>query len=179
MVGIEIPIQPFKGELLVSEKTFPVGKRKILEFSYLAFKWSEMDYGKNMHSEFDQSGVSFVFEPTLSNNFIIGSSRTFENYNTDVSIEVIQQIASRAIRFFPIMKDINVIHTYAGIRPYVKDNSPIISAVNEITGLYIAAGHEGCGIGLSPITGKLISQLILGEEPIISLDKYDFSRFNN
>ncbi len=179
MIGINIPIIPRKGQLLVSEKTFPVGKRKILEFGYLAFKWSNIDHRRKIYSKLDQFGVAFVFEPTLSDNFIIGSSRSFEGYNTDVSIEVMQLIASRAIRFFPIMKDIHVIHAYAGLRPYVEDNSPIISAVSGIPGFYIAAGHEGCGIGLSPITGKLITQLILGEEPLIPLNKYNFSRFSN
>jgi len=179
MVGIEIPIVPRKGQLLVSEKTFPVGKRKITEFGYVAVKLGNKNYSRQVSPEIEKMGVAFVFEPTLSNNFIVGSSRIFEGYNTDVSIEVMQLIASRAIRFFPIMKDINVIHAYAGVRPYVKDNSPIISAVNRIPGFYIAAGHEGSGATLSPVTGKLVSQLILKEKPTIPFKSYRFSRFEN
>jgi len=177
MVDIEIPILPRKGQLLVSEKTFPVGKRKITEFGYVAVKSGNKNYSRQVSPEIEKLGIAFVFEPTLSNNFIIGSSRSFEGYDTNVSIDVIKGLAARAIHFFPIMKEINVIHTYAGLRPYVPDNFPIISAVDEIPGFYIAAGHEGSGVALSPITGKLITQLILEEEPIIPLEKYSFSRF--
>lgn len=177
MIGINIPIIPRKGQLLVSEKTFPIGKRKITEFGYIAVKSGNKNYTRQISSDLENFCIAFVFEPTLSNNFIIGSSRTFEGYNTDVSIEVMQLIASRAIRFFPVLKDIHVIHAYAGIRPYVEDNSPIISAVSGIPGFYIAAGHEGSGATLSPVTGKLITQLILGEKPIIPFESYSFSRF--
>ena len=65
-------------------------------------------------------------------------------------------LAKRAIRFYPILKDIHVIRAYAGLRPYAEDHFPIISDVPEVPGFYIAAGHEGNGIGLAPITGKLI-----------------------
>ena len=47
---------------------------------------------------------------------------------------------------------------------------PIISKVDEVLGFYITAGHEGDGIGLSPLTGKLISQMITGEETILPID---------
>ena len=41
----------------------------------------------------------------------------------------------------------------------------------------MAAGHEGDGIALSPITGELIAQLIAGEEPSISLEPFNLARF--
>jgi sarcosine oxidase subunit beta len=75
------------------------------------------------------------------------------------------------------MKNINVIRAYAGLRPYVSDHFPIISAVEEVPGFYIAAGHEGDGIGLAPLTGKLMSQLILDREPLLPIERLSFSRF--
>jgi len=47
---------------------------------------------------------------------------------------------------------------------------PIISKVDEVPSFYIAAGHEGDGIDLSPLTEKLISQMITGEETILPVD---------
>jgi sarcosine oxidase subunit beta len=88
-----------------------------------------------------------------------------------------QGLAERAIRFFPVMEDIYVIRAYAGLRPYVDDHMPIISKVDEVPGFYIAAGHEGDGIGLSQITGKLISQMITGEETILPIDSLSINRF--
>jgi len=140
-------------------------------------KSQEGNYKRNIRSELEKFGIAFVFEPTLSDNFLIGSSRAFVGFDTDVSIEVMQGLAERAIRFFPVMKDIHVIRAYAGLRPYVADHMPIISKVDEVPGFYIAAGHEGDGIGLSPLTGKLISQMITGEETILPIDTLSINRF--
>jgi sarcosine oxidase subunit beta len=50
--------------------------------------------------------------------------------------------------------------------------------VDGIEGMIMAAGHEGDGIALSPITGELIAQIIAGEEPSISLEPFNISRFS-
>jgi len=177
MVGIDIPIKPRQGQLLVAEKTFPVGKRKIVEFGYMMAKFGDKNYRRNVSPELEDLGIAFIFEPTQANNFLIGSSRAFVGFNTHVSIEVMRGLAERAIRFFPVMKDIHIIRAYAGLRPYVDDHMPIISKVAEVPGFYIAAGHEGDGIGLSPLTGKLISQMITGEETIVPTESLSINRF--
>jgi len=177
MVGIDIPIKPRQGQLLVAEKTFPVGKRKIVEFGYMMAKFGDENYKRNVSPELEDLGIAFVFEPTLSDNFLIGSSRAFAGFDTRVSIEVMQGLAERAVHFFPVMADIHVIRAYAGLRPYVDDHMPIISKVDEVPGFYVAAGHEGDGIGLSPLTGKLISQMITGEETIVPTDSLSINRF--
>jgi glycine/D-amino acid oxidase-like deaminating enzyme len=140
-------------------------------------KSQNRNYRRNIDPKLESLGIAFVFEPTLSNNFLIGSSRAFVGFDTQVSIEVMQGLAERAIRFFPVMEDIHVIRAYAGLRPYVDDHMPIISKVDEVPGFYIAAGHEGDGIGLSPLTGKLISQMVTGEETILPIDALSINRF--
>jgi sarcosine oxidase subunit beta len=71
-----------------------------------------------------------------------------------------------------------VIRSYAGLRPYVPDHMPIISDSN-VPGFYVATGHEGDGIGLSLITGKLMSQIICGEGVEIDTSPLSLSRFKN
>src|SRR6056297_397793 len=174
MVGIDIPIKPRQGQILVAEKTFPVGKRKIVEFGYMMAKFGDENYKRDVDPKLDELGIAFVFEPTQANNFLIGSSRNFCGFDTSVSIDVMRGLAQRAVRFFPIMKDINVTRAYAGLRPYVPDHFPIVSEVAEITGFYIAAGHEGDGIGLAPITGKIIENMITGLDLNLPVD-FDLS----
>ena len=118
-----------------------------------------------------------VIEPTDADNFLLGGNREFRGYNIDSEIEVMQAVAERAIRFFPIIKDMNCIRTYSGLRPWVVDHLPIVSAVDEVPGYYIAAGHEGDGISLSAITGKMVSQIVTGEDTDFNIDKLRFSRF--
>ena len=70
------------------------------------------------------------------------------------------------MRFFPVMENIKIIRAYSGLRPYTPDHMPIVSGT-PVPGFYIAAGHEGDGIGLSPITGKVIADMIAGDEPFM------------
>ena len=88
-----------------------------------------------------------------------------------------QALAERAIRFFPIIRDIKVIRAYSGLRPFTPDHLPIISDT-PVPGFFIAAGHEGDGIGLSAITGRLMSNLIAGREQPIDISPLAFGRFH-
>ncbi|MCF8008820.1 MAG: FAD-binding oxidoreductase [Halanaerobiales bacterium] len=184
MVGIDIPIRPRQGQILVAEKTKQVGRRKIVEFGYMMAKFGGKNYKRNINPVLEKHGIAFVYEPTAADNFLIGSSRQFVGFNTKTSIEVIKGLAARAIRFFPSMKDINVIRSYAGLRPYVDDHFPIVSSVKSVPGFYIAAGHEGDGIGLAPVTGKLVEYLLTDKKLDIPLDldyaiqRLSFNRFS-
>lgn len=178
MVGLDIPIRPRQGQMLVSERTFPVGPRKVMEFGYMMAKFEGGSYTRKVTPEMEKFGVALVFEPTEAQNFLIGSSRRFVGEDTSCDVEVLRAMAQRAIRFFPVIKDINIIRSYAGLRPYTPDHLPIVSET-EVPGFYVAAGHEGDGIGLSLITGKLVTQMICGEPLEISVDPLRLSRFQS
>jgi len=75
-----------------------------------------------------------------------------------------------------MIADIAVIRSYAGLRPYTPDHLPVISAT-AVPGFYVAAGHEGDGIGLSLITGVLITQLICEEKPTVPVEPLRLDRF--
>jgi sarcosine oxidase subunit beta len=177
LVGLDIPIRPRQGQLLVAERTFPVARRKVMEFGYMMAKFESSDYTRNVTPEMEKYGVALVFEPTEAQNFLIGSSRRFVGMDTSCHSDVLRAMAQRAMRFFPVIKDIQVIRSYAGLRPFSPDHRPIISET-EVPGFYVAAGHEGDGIGLSLITGKLISQMICDEQPAITIEPLKLSRFN-
>jgi sarcosine oxidase subunit beta len=159
MVGIDIPIQPRKGHLIVASRQVPVGLRKVMEFGYLISKFGGR---RQVDPETEAYGVALVFEPTESQNFLIGSSRQFVGYDTRVEMDVIRCMARRALRFYPKIGDFSLIRTYAGLRPWTSDHLPIISRVEQVPGFLIAAGHEGDGISLAAITGKLVSELLTG-----------------
>ena len=177
-VGLEIPITPRQGQLLVAERTFPVAGRKVMEFGYMMAKFESSSYKRDVTPEMEAYGIALVFEPTQAGNFLIGSSRRFVGMDTACHIDVLRAIAKRAIRFFPVIKQIKFIRSYAGLRPYTPDHFPIISGT-DIPGFYVAAGHEGDGIGLSLITGKLIAQMICREPLAISVDPLKLSRFKD
>jgi glycine/D-amino acid oxidase-like deaminating enzyme len=176
MVGLDVPIQARQGQILVSEQTFKVARRKVHEFGYMLTKFGSGDYKRKVSERVERNGVAFVFEPTASNNFLIGSSRSFVGEDISCDIEVMQALAERAIRFFPVIRDIKVIRGYSGLRPFTPDHLPIISDT-PVPGFYIAAGHEGDGIGLSPITGRCIADMISGKKPFMDLSPVSYQRF--
>lgn len=174
MLGIEIPIIPRKGQLIVASRQQPVGLRKVMEFGYLISKFGGE---RSVDPITEKYGVALVFEPTEAQNFLIGSSRQFAGYDTKVNHEVTKYIAKRAVRFYPKIADMTVIRTYAGLRPWTEDHLPIISRVDHIPGYYIAAGHEGDGISLAAVTGKLIEEMLLDKETCIPIEALRFDRF--
>lgn len=175
MLGVHIPIVPRKGHIIVASRQQPVGLRKIQEFGYLLSKFSGE---RQVDDTTKKYGVALVFEPTANQNFLIGSSRQFNGYETKVDWNVIRCMARRAVRFFPKIGDMTYIRTYTGLRPWTEDHFPIISHVDEVPNFYVAAGHEGDGISLAAITGKVIQEMLCDEETSIPVEPLRYDRFN-
>lgn len=174
MLGVTIPILPRKGQIIVASRQQPVGMRKVMEFGYLISKFG----GKRVVDPLTEKyGVALVFEPTESQNFLLGSSREFVGFDTKVNYEVLQVMARRAQRFYPKIMDMSIIRSYAGLRPWTEDHLPIISEVEEVPGFYVAAGHEGDGISLAAITGKVIEEMLNEKETSIPIAPVRLSRF--
>jgi len=174
MLDVNIPIEPRKGHIIVASRQQHVGCRKVMEFGYLISKFGGK---RKVDALTEKYGVALVFEPTESQNFLIGSSREFVGFHTRINNEVIKCIANRAIRFYPKMADMMVIRSYAGLRPWTEDHLPIISGVEHIPNYFIAAGHEGDGISLAAVTGKVIEELLNEKETIIPIEPLRLSRF--
>jgi glycine/D-amino acid oxidase-like deaminating enzyme len=75
--------------------------------------------------------------------------------------------AMRAVREdFPGLRDAPIDRVWAGLLPYTTDTEPIID--RAAPGLYVASGHV-YGNAAGPMTGKLVAQLVLGQEPELDL----------
>jgi sarcosine oxidase subunit beta len=84
-----------------------------------------------------------------------------------------------AVNILPALNKVHVIRSFAGLRPYTPDGMPILGPVEGLAGLVMAAGHEGDGIALAPITGKMIAEFIAGGITSTALEKLSLSRFKN
>jgi D-amino-acid dehydrogenase len=65
-----------------------------------------------------------------------------------------------------------------GLRPCSPDGLPYIGRSSRMTNLIIATGHSMMGLSLGPGTGKLVSELISGENASIPLQAFDPERYN-
>ncbi len=90
MLNINIPIEPRKGHIIVASRQQHVGCRKVMEFGYLI---SQFGGKRKVDALTEKYGVALVFEPTESQNFLIGSSREFVGFHTRINNEVIKCIA--------------------------------------------------------------------------------------
>lgn len=152
MVGLNIPIKPRKGQLIISE---PIGP-----FMEATVQWARYNIIKfNPESIKDKNvlklGSSLSIEQTKEGTLVIGGTREFSGFDKENTLEGIEVMLKRAVEFFPAIKDLNFIRAFAGLRPFTPDGLPLIGEVDKIKGFYIAAGHEGDGIALAPISGKL------------------------
>lgn len=154
LVGVELPIRPRKGHILVTAKVPGFIHHPLLEGGYVS----------TVQSAVEDLQVAFVAEMTASGTLLLGSSRQFVGFDRSVSLAVVQAIAARAARFLPSLANVGVIRSYAGLRPWSPDHLPLIGPLAVIPGFYLAAGHEGAGIGLAPITGRLIADWVTGAE---------------
>ena len=174
-LGIEVPVRPRKGQILVSGKGPLFGNAKVMEFGYLMSKFGRERVAP---AAMQSHGVALVYEPTTSHNFLLGSSREFGTWDTTPDMRVDQLIAERALRFYPGMKEATIIRSYAGLRPWTPDHFPIISRVESVPGLILATGHEGDGIGLAAVTGLLVRDLASEQEPAIDVTRLAWNRFS-
>ncbi|MFJ7951772.1 NAD(P)/FAD-dependent oxidoreductase [Lysinibacillus sp. NPDC096418] len=170
-INITVPIFPRKGVILVTERLPPIINCNVLSGSYIAAKLQ-----KENQNPFR---IALAIGQTKSGTMLIGGSREFAGFDSSTSSQVIREIAKKAVTVFPFLKNVNLIRTFSGFRPFTPDNLPIISEVPSIAGVFIAAGHEGDGIALAPITGKIMSDMVSGQTIDIDLQAFKIDRFSN
>lgn len=176
LIGIDIPITSKKGQIAVTENIPQLGRENIWSAEYIISKLNpELVKTSDIHKEL---GIGLSMSQTSDGNYLIGSTRQLGNYDKNTDYEAIKILVNQAVDFFPILKNIHIIRTFAGFRPACVDGKPIISEVKGNEGFYIAAGHEGDGIAMAPVTGKLISQMICGKKTLLDIKELSFERFN-
>lgn len=177
LLNIDIPISPIKGQLAVTEQIAPIGETNCWTAAYIASKHDPSILGDR--SDYDQKiGLGFSFTRAGEGNYLIGSTREHADFNKTTDFKAISRILEQARKYFPIMNQVNIIRTIAGFRPGTKDGSPIIGAVDGFPGIFIAAGHEGDGIALSPITGKAVTEMVCGIGEHKRFEELNLRRFS-
>lgn len=170
LAGVEVPITPRRGQLLVTAARPPLLRHGLISARYIAAKFNP---------ELARSGgMGFSLEQTERGNLLIGSTREFAGYDRRTTFEGIRVVARRILPVFPALASIPVIRTFAGLRPYTPDGLPILGPVASVEGFLMAAGHEGDGIALSAITGELLAAHIAGESLRFPLEPFRLERFS-
>jgi len=180
LIGFEVPITPRKGQVIVTESIPPLGETNVWSAQYIVSKLRPQAAPKDASAKpGDKFGLGFAFTGTHSGNYLIGSTRENVGFDKTTNPDALALLAAQAKRFFPVMEKINFIRTFAGLRPSTPDGMPFLGEIPGAPGFFIAAGHEGDGIALSPITGRVMADLVCGVTPEFSLEKFAPGRFQS
>jgi len=175
-INIQLPVKPRRGQVIVSEPIAPLLNHALLSGRYICAKLLP-EMLQDLSDPLNKMGISFGIEQTKSGNLLIGTSREFVGESKEITFKGIEYILKHATSIIPSLEDINIIRTFSGLRPYTIDGLPIISKLIPYDNLFIAAGHEGDGITLSAISGKLIKQMVLEEKLNYNIEELDYKRF--
>jgi sarcosine oxidase subunit beta len=157
MVGIDIPIQIKRAQIMVTQQL------------------PEKTCGPFTDSPADKCGY---YTQTFHGNLLLGhSSRPVDQYDYGVTFEAIAFQTYQTVKFLPSLGKIPLIRCYSGFTEVTPDTIPIISYLNEVQGFLIDAGYSGHGFCLGPVSGKVVSELILKGKPSLSLSAFDYYRF--
>jgi D-amino-acid dehydrogenase len=98
-------------------------------------------------------------------------------FDRSVSQRRIASIRHAADEYLPGMASLEEREIWSGYRPLTPDDLPIIGRSRMFKNLVLATGHGKLGMTQGLITGKLVSQIIAGEQPAIDLAPFKPDRF--
>lgn len=166
-IKLHVPIQPRKGFLLVLENFNNLKIRHgLMEAGYVDHQKSV----KSASEEVDHNGalsISMTVTRDACGNLLVGSSRQFAGFNTELDTFIVDRIWERAQEFFPALKDFSVknlteeMDVRIGLRPYMPDGKPVIGPVPGMSNLFLASGHEGGGLSMALGTAEMVTDMVL------------------
>jgi len=147
MVGLDLPVKPERHEILVTERVEPFQGPMVMSFSY-----------------------NIYCQQTPGGPFLMGFGDPDEpaSFNRKSSWHFLEEMAKKTYKLLPPLGELRVVRQWAGLYNITPDRQPIITESREVPGFYMAIGFSGHGFMIAPMTGILMSEMILGEE--LSLD---------
>ncbi|WNJ91006.1 FAD-dependent oxidoreductase [Bosea sp. 685] len=114
MVGLDAPVKPSKGQIIVTEKTAPFLHNPMVTVR-----------------QTDEGGV------------MIGDSQEDRGFDTVVGQPILSVMAERAVRMFPRLAGLNVVRTWSALRVMSPDGFPIYDLSRSCPGAFVVTCHSG------------------------------------
>ena len=114
MVGLNAPVRPSKGQVIVTERAAPFLQHPIV-----------------------------TLRQTDEGSVMIGDSQEDLGFDTSVSTPVISVMAQRAVRMFPLLERLNVVRTWSALRVMSPDGFPIYDQSEACPGAFVVTCHSG------------------------------------
>ncbi len=156
MAGVDIPVYSERHQILVTEPVQPMQGPMVISFHH-----------------------GFYCQQTPHGSFIMGVGDPHEPKDFDVghSWQFLEQVCARVRELLPGLLKLHLVRQWSGLYNITPDAQPILGGVPGLEGYWMAVGFSGHGFMLAPITGKIMAQLILGEQPEIDVSMLGLDRF--
>ena len=148
MVGLEVPVRPQRGQLIVTEKTAPF-----------------LHYPVSTVRQTDEGGV------------MLGDSQEEAGADPTVGQPVISVLADRAVRMFPRLATLNIVRTWAALRVMTQDGFPIYDQSRQCPGAFVATCHSGVTLAAAHAL-MLAPLIAAGELPADPFETFSARRFD-
>lgn len=158
MAGVNIPITPVRRQMLTTTPLPEISP----DFPFV------IDFAQSLY--FHREGEGLL--TGMSNP---GQAPGFDQ-DIDTSWELVHLEAASAR--LPLLEKAGLVSHWAGLYEVTPDAHPIFG-VTPVEGLYVCAGFSGHGFMHGPVTGKLMSEIILdGMAQIVDVTALDLARFS-
>ncbi|AKC10923.1 MULTISPECIES: opine oxidase subunit OoxB [Rhizobium/Agrobacterium group] len=147
MVGLSCPLKRSKGQILVTEKT-----QTALPCLSAGMRQA------------DEGGI------------MIGDSEETDNTRISSSPDISAVLASRALRIFPALSDLNVVRSWTGFRVKTADGVPIYDHSERYPGAFLVACHSG--VTLAANHALIVAQQIAAGQLEDELSVFSARRFH-
>ena len=113
-VGLEVPVAPERGHILVTEPARPL-------FRHILGQIRQTDEGTVM----------------------LGASRESVGFDTGIAPDIVGTIASRAVRKVPALQQLQVVRAWSALRVMSPDGFPVYAESDACPGAFVVTCHSG------------------------------------
>jgi glycine/D-amino acid oxidase-like deaminating enzyme len=135
----DLDVRPRKGQLVALGPAPGLVRRKLIDAAYPA-------------------AVASVIEEAVTGEVYVGSSRQDDFIDESVDDDLTRTLIDRAVSWVPALAELPVRRAWTGLRPY-RPGGPFVGQLPS--GVWACAGHEGAGVGLGPVDGRRLAEMIL------------------
>jgi glycine oxidase len=114
--------------------------------------------------------------PRPDGRVLVGSTEEDAGFDKRTTAGAVGQLLAFAVALVPALAQAPLERCWAGLRPGTPDELPFLGPVPGLDNLFVAAGHFRAGIQLSPGTGLVLKELLLGQEPTVPLEAFRLDR---
>lgn len=124
-------------------------------------------------------GRSFYEGPEAFKRWKLDGISPFERvrtYDPAPDPQLVKMGLTRLGQVYPALSSLKVAHSWGGLVDAMPDAIPVISAIDQLPGLFVSTGFTGHGFGVGPAAGQLAADLVAGDRPIVDPHPYRYSR---